>query len=235
MWEILIVACVSYGIWFVGDALYRKFRPKKKTLPKKPKRHLSAEQLLGECRHEVRQKQTNLSTYGQTEKVKEKPSTFAGSNEKQSPEPPTEEVSNEEFSKLEIPDVTLEYEPEPEENDNSNLGEEAEEIIPTVDGKVELAAGGGVNWEDWVKVLDVVVHTDATPSTTEQAKAGELLHQSEGNDIVEKLRSDPQRSMKIDELVCFHFEQLSRVRRTDENPFADTPRVVGDFDMNKYM
>lgn len=72
MWEILIVACLSYGIWLVGDAVYRRLRPKKKTLPKKPKRHLSGEQLLGKCRYEVGQKQTNVSTYPKAEQAMDK-------------------------------------------------------------------------------------------------------------------------------------------------------------------
>lgn len=62
-------------------------------------------------------------------------------------------------------------------------------LLPT--RKVELAVGDGVNWEAWAEALSVISRTDATPDQI--AKAGELLHQSEGNDIVDKLRSEPQR------------------------------------------
>lgn len=233
MWEILIVACLSYGIWLVGDAVYRRLRPKKKTLPKKPKRHLSGEQLLGKCRYEVGQKQTNVSTYPKAEQAMDKEHIFAPDKKNESPEPLHYEESNEEFSGLEIPVVSLEYEPETVENDNSNLGEEAEEIIPAADGKVELAVGDGVNWEAWAEALSVISRTDATPDQI--AKAGELLHQSEGNDIVDKLRSEPQRSQRVDELICSYFERRSKVRITEENPFADTTGVAGDFDIRNYI
>jgi hypothetical protein len=229
MWEIIIVACISYGIWLVGDRIYRWLRPKKKTLPKKPKRHLTAEQLLGKCRYEVGHSKTNVPTYPKTEQPMDKGHIFAADNKTESSEPLPVEGSDEEFSKLEIPDVPLEF--EQTGDDHSHLGEEEEEFIPAADGTVEFAQG--LDAGALMELLSIIGCTDTT--VEQEQKAGELLSRMGENDITEKLRSEPKRAMRIDELVCTYYAKLPKVRITEENPFAVPTAEAGDFSIENFI
>lgn len=229
MWEIVIVAALSYGIWFAGDAVYQWLKPQKKALPQKPKRHLTPEQILVKCRYEVRQSPTNIRSYPTEQQAVKKENTFADDKKNESPETLQTEGTDEEFSKLEIPDVPLEF--EQKGDDNSNLGEEEEEFIPAADGKVEFAQG--VDAGTLMAVLGIIGTADATEE--EQRKAGELLSQMGENDITEKLRSEPKRAMRMDELVCTYYAKLPKVRITEENPFAVPAAEAGDFSIENFI
>lgn len=229
MWEIIIVAALSYGIWLIGDAVYRRMKPKKKSLPQKPKRHLTPEQILVSCRYEIRQSPTNIRTYPTEQQAIKKEDTFADDKKNESLETLQTEGADEEFSKAEIPDVPLEF--EQKGDDNSNLGEEAEEFIPAADGTVEFAQG--MDAGALLEVLRIINCTDATKE--QERKAGELLDRMGENDITEKLRSEPKRAMRIDELVCTYYEKLPKVRIMEENPFAVPTAEAGDFNFAEYI
>lgn len=229
MWEVILVAALSYGIWLIGDAVYKRLKPKKKSLPQKPKHRLTPEQILISCRYQTRQSPTNIRTYPTEQQAIKKEDTFADDKKNESPETLQTEGTDEEFSKLEIPDVPLEF--EQKGDDNSNLGEEAEEFIPAADGTVEFAQG--MDAGSLLEVLRIIGGTDITKE--QEQKAGELLDRMGENDITEKLRSEPKRAMRIDELVCTYYKQLPKVQIMEENPFAVPAAEAGDFNFAEYI
>lgn len=231
MWKIIVIGIVLCLVWIVGHTIYGLARPKKKTVLKNPSRHLKTEQILGKCRTQVRHSKSQVATYAETENTQKNDSTFAGENKKRSSEQLSEEHTEEVISELpEIDDVPLEYEPKTK-SEPIHLGEEEEVIHTSADGNIEYA--NGIDLEAMMAVLGMIAKTDTTLSM--QKAATDVFDQLEGTIVMDKLREEPKRSARIDELINARFAEYSEARVTQEVDYSTAPMGADDFDIRAYL
>lgn len=228
MGKIAAVVIAAYLLGMLIVYLFGKSKSKKKGLVAKQKRELKTEQILGKSYFKVCHSKPQVRSYPKDEKADNKEHIFAP------------ESQNEQGSQAETAGLTEEdYYPITEKMDfgkpsseQINLGEEEDDSMRAERAKTEVI--GGVKLEAILEALDNIERTDTSPQ--EQQRAGDTLAALEGSNIAEELRSNPQRAMRMDELINARLKSQPFMRLDGESstaPTAQTDKPM--FDIRDYL
>lgn len=225
MAEVIAITAVSFLVGLLIMYLYEKFRKKSKGVVVKVKKQLSTDEILGKSHFKVSHSKPQVRSYPKGEKPENKENIFAGESKNGVPD------SAEREGKETSEDYPAEFDAEAED-DNINLGEEAGESIEATDKKTEII--GGIELTALQYALEVIERQNATQQ--QKQKAGDILSLLEQTNISDGLRSDPERSKRIDELIAVRLKFQPFIRIDEENtcpPSAEKGNL--DFDIRDYL